>query len=673
MLMRRLQTPPYFIKATAVVFVCVAVFTATFAAAQETAQQVESDSMSRSLDGYRPTNFSSYGGASVFSKVEPVGLIKADEPVQKLSVQEKPKTTVAHSSQSSASAKAATPKKTKQSKDTFAEIAPGIPAVLSENDVEVYRKLFHHQKRLERREVGKILSQLENDDILMGHLIAIRLLHPNFRTPYHELQDWLSKYNDHYPAAQLYRLANIRRPKGQSHKAPNLGRSMARYSDPDLIFTPEDKAPASTQRSRLLRTLRAHRLAVRYTVAEKIYEKPETMKILGRETWASANVTLARSMIGRGYFERAQHRAMRAVEESNQPQPEALWIAGFSAYNQRHFDDAASIFRRLVYSVPPRSRYYARAAWWAARAYEKMGRDSMARVFLSMATHDDFSFYGMLSAQRLDQLPNFSWEEPKVNPEEMQHLLKEDAIRRVIALAQIGEHTMAQQELQSAYDRVPYGMDETLLALSTALHLPKASMSLAKNLRERNKVYLTGLFPQTPAWQPQTGFEIDPALMFAIIRQESAFDPEARSHAGARGLMQIMPATSRHIRNMQRKRHVAQSALENPNMNMTLGQVYLNYLADEFDGNLIHMIAAYNAGPGNVRKWLRKDYPENDPILFIESIPFKETRNYVMHVMSNLWMYRQYYYGQTTTLPYMANHRWPVRMHFSLKNSKQSL
>ena len=242
--------------------------------------------------------------------------------------------------------------------------------------------------------------------------------------------------------------------------------------------------------------------------------------------------------------------------------------------------------------------------------------------------------------------------------------MADPAIRRVIALAQIGEHDLAQQELKAAYERIPYDMDESLLALSIEMDLPATSMTLARNLKERNKEYIAGLYPHSRTWQPFGGFEVDQALMFAIMRQESAFNPSIRSHAGAMGLMQVMPGTADHVRQMQGKRPVLKAALNRPDFNMAISQYYIQHLQQEMGDNLVHIIASYNAGPGNVRKWIARNGvdAENDPLLFIESIPFEETRKYVMRVMSNLWVYRTYFYGETPTLTAMANNRWPTQV-----------
>lgn len=147
----------------------------------------------------------------------------------------------------------------------------------------------------------------------------------------------------------------------------------------------------------------------------------------------------------------------------------------------------------------------------------------------------------------------------------------------------------------------------------------------------------------TAQWTPQGGYRLDPSLINAIIRQESRFNPTARSYVGATGLMQLMPATAKYIAEKKGyARQISKSSLENPAFNMKLGQDYVEYLLTYkgVDGDIMSMLVAYNAGPGNLFKWRKRMGDNNDPLLFIETLPVKETRDYVEHVMANYWVYR---------------------------------
>lgn len=132
--------------------------------------------------------------------------------------------------------------------------------------------------------------------------------------------------------------------------------------------------------------------------------------------------------------------------------------------------------------------------------------------------------------------------------------------------------------------------------------------------------------------------DLDPYFVLSLIRQESAFNPIARSTAGARGLMQLMPNTAKLFKKRIRSKH-----LENPKLNLQIGIKYLKKLVKMFDGNLIYTLAAYNAGENRVIRWRKKIFTHNDPLLTIESIPFQETRNYVKLIYRNIFFYNLIY------------------------------
>jgi soluble lytic murein transglycosylase-like protein len=147
-------------------------------------------------------------------------------------------------------------------------------------------------------------------------------------------------------------------------------------------------------------------------------------------------------------------------------------------------------------------------------------------------------------------------------------------------------------------------------------------------------------FP-VPKLVPQGGFRVDPALLYALARQESNFDSAVVSPAGARGLLQIMPATASYVANDPSLSGVAMQRLHDPAFSLELGQRYLHVLArsEAVDGNLIRLLAAYNAGIGNLQKWLPANGHRDDPFLFIEAIPFDETRGFVQRVLAYSWIY----------------------------------
>ena len=165
-----------------------------------------------------------------------------------------------------------------------------------------------------------------------------------------------------------------------------------------------------------------------------------------------------------------------------------------------------------------------------------------------------------------------------------------------------------------------------------------------------------------PRWVPGDGFKIDRALVYAVMRQESAFNTRAKSHAGARGLMQLMPSTAGYMA-QKRFRGWRRNKLYDPSLNLRLGQKYLRYLLqhETVKGNVLFMAAAYNGGPGNLAKWQRKIFKRTqDTLMFIESIPSRETRDFVERVLSNFWIYRDRFGQNSPTLDAIAQGQIPV-------------
>jgi hypothetical protein len=179
-----------------------------------------------------------------------------------------------------------------------------------------------------------------------------------------------------------------------------------------------------------------------------------------------------------------------------------------------------------------------------------------------------------------------------------------------------------------------------------------------------------------PAWRPDEGFSIDPALIYALIKRESSFSTTAESNKGAMGLMQLLPETAMYIKgtkvsysddeqaveNQEKRLEDMRSQLMRPEYNISMGQLYLKYLMrkSEIGNNLVFLSAAYNAGPGNLLKWKKAIRHGNDPLVFIESIPVFETREYVKRVIANYWYYSKRTATNNATLKQLASGGWPL-------------
>jgi soluble lytic murein transglycosylase-like protein len=192
-----------------------------------------------------------------------------------------------------------------------------------------------------------------------------------------------------------------------------------------------------------------------------------------------------------------------------------------------------------------------------------------------------------------------------------------------------------------------------MLAVSYAGGMPGLAVSLGGRIEARDGRYLDSADYPLPDWRPTSGWSIDRALLLAIARQESSFNPKAKSPCGAVGLMQLMPSTARSM---------GAGKLTDPQVNLELGQRYVHRLLDDdtVKGNLLFLAASYNSGPGNVARWLQNVRHNGDALLFMESIPVHETRAFVERVMTNFWAYRNRL-GQTSpSLDAIAAGDWPL-------------
>jgi soluble lytic murein transglycosylase-like protein len=180
--------------------------------------------------------------------------------------------------------------------------------------------------------------------------------------------------------------------------------------------------------------------------------------------------------------------------------------------------------------------------------------------------------------------------------------------------------------------------ERSLMMVASAAGLTDCAAQMAAWLQAQDGRRHDELRFPMPRLRPAGGFSIDPSLVYALTRLESNFDPGAISPAGARGLMQIMPATAQYITG---DLFYAADRLHEPASNLAIGQRYVSYLAqqDGIDHDLLRILASYNSGPGSFGRWGATLRDQGDPLLFIEAIPVPETRAFVQHVLVYSWIY----------------------------------
>lgn len=364
----------------------------------------------------------------------------------------------------------------------------------------------------------------------------------------------------------------------------------------------------------------------------------------GRRWWSERNI------LARRYLARGNHQIAYAIASSHRqteafPLSQAEWLAGWLAL--RFLDNpqgAARHFQTLYENVgSPIS--LARGAYWAGRAFDAMGDRAEAETWYRRAAGHGEAFYGQLAADRL-AVPTVAAlpPDPAVPPAENVAFADSEIVRVIQALDQIGENARADLFLRRL-SRLTDDPAETALIAELATSLGRRDMAVfaARQLIFDPVTLFQSGYPVLPL--DAADRRAEPALVLGLIRRESQFAIDAVSPAGARGLMQLMPATAQGVARSLGVQSSNARLTSDPDLNIQLGSRYLAEMLRRFDGSYILALAAYNAGPGRVDGWLeRRGRPGssiNEIVDWIESIPIYETRNYVQRVLEDTQIYRQ--------------------------------
>ena len=517
------------------------------------------------------------------------------------------------------------------------------PEILSAADVKRYRQIFALQERGDWRKANRIIKSLD-DKVLLGHVQAQKYLHPTkYRSRYIELAKWLKKYSDHPDARRIYKLALRRKPRNYRAPVQPDTRFYPAYAPQTIIENTGYRPDRKSARRIIWQVRRMSRLR-RLSAAQRYIAGKQVQRTLGRTGYDMAKTHIASGWFFHGDGARAYKLAKDSAAGSGNLIPYAHWIAGLSAYRLNKYDDAAGHFEAVALSPKVTGYDHAAAAFWAARANMTAERPERVGRWLKMAAAQPRTFYGIIARRWMGEKSPFSWTVPVLTTDHLNQLLSHKSGRRAVALLQTGINTRAERELRYMARSEDRDLTEALIALAEARALPAVSYRAgAALIGSAGALPTVALYP-VPEWAPREGFRVDRALVFAFMRQESAFNVRARSSAGARGLMQLMPATAGFIA-QRRFRGKKRNLLYNPELNISLGQKYIRHLLenDHIDGDLLLLAAAYNGGPGNLKKWQRRARKGayTDALMFIESIPARETRIFIERVLSNLWMYRE--------------------------------
>lgn len=533
-------------------------------------------------------------------------------------------------------------------------VVPDLPTVLSTEERDRYRRIFQAQASSQWAQADAEIAQV-TDKTLMGYVGAQRLLATGYPARYDQLAAWLADYNDHPDAPAIYRLAVARRTPGSAELTPA---SFVANAQPSPTFaaartvTGADAANAAALRARLQQMADDGG----YNAAFALLDRKSTIDLLGPQ-----EAELWRGRIRTRALEADSQRSMQVPVDITMP-PDANWNAGLSAFVAGNMAEAARRFELVADAAPDRASSWtlAAGAFWAARANLLAGNPQKFAPYLKRAALHGRTFHGLIAQKALGMQIAPDWNVPAIDRKRADILKNDRAGKRALALLQLGAQTAAERELFSAsLDADPHYV-EAVLALANKAALPSLSVRVGNAAwDERHKIAgFDGAMYPLPPWQPAAGFTLDKALVYGFMRQESAFNPKARSYVGAMGLMQLMPQTARIVAN----RYAPEAQGGNPydpSINISLGQGYIGSLLNDVDNNLVRTVAGYNGGPGNVMRWDNTLNASADPLLYIASIPLNETRDFVQRVLANYWMYQIRLGQPTPSLDQIAAHEWP--------------
>jgi soluble lytic murein transglycosylase len=341
-----------------------------------------------------------------------------------------------------------------------------------------------------------------------------------------------------------------------------------------------------------------------------------------------------------GAYETAAHSGLATGPDAAEARFDAGWLALSRLKDPRRADDQ---FARLeAAGASPLTQ--SRALFWRGRAAEAAGDPVAAQFYFSQAARYVTTFYGQLAASKGGQADLVLGHDPEITAADRARFEARDAVRATRVLAALGNREGVRTFVTGLSESLPTAADEALLVdLARDQGEQELSMRVVRNAARRGFILPERGYPvrPAPAFADGAAPGVETPLVLGVTRQESGFDPAARSGAGARGMMQLMPATAITV---ARRSGLGWGSLEDPDFNMRVGAAYLGQLVDQFSGSYVMAAAAYNAGPSRPAQWTSicgdPRAGGSDPLDFIECIPFSETRDYVMRVLEATQVYR---------------------------------
>ena len=535
---------------------------------------------------------------------------------------------------------------------------------LEKEDLSVYKKIFAAIHQQNFKEVDRLEKKLSNK-LLEGHVLAEKYLSKSYTSNYAELSEWLDSYSDLPQAARIRRLAQRKKTDKTSTKF-----SQSRSTFSVYMWNIKDFVHISNANQKFLKNkLKDFRRAImqgKTKRARLVLEDKSFKRLLPLKYYSKLANILATKYLTDNYNRLALEWGRISAQKGNNAS--AHWTAGLAAWRLKEYKTAANEFSKVSNASKDDEWISSAGDFWAARAYNMQKQNYQYQVWLKKASHYTHTFYGILAAYKLGETPEYNWDKisyfndfKKQSPD-WETLLKIPGVKRGVALMFAEQEELARQEINFNKNKLSDAQKEILLFFAGYRQMHSIAMVLSNDLYDDrcNRSYDHARYP-LPHWEPNHGWKIEPALVWALSRQESSFRPYVSSSMGACGLMQLLPSTAAYISGNKSLRR-DKSRLFQAEYNLELGQSYVVYLLEKsfIDGNLLYLLTAYNAGPGNLYKWQKNVKYNNDPLLYMEIIPSKETRIYIERVMTNYWIYQIRLKKSIPTLEQLGQDKWPT-------------
>jgi soluble lytic murein transglycosylase-like protein len=549
-----------------------------------------------------------------------------------------------------------------------------LPQPLPPSEAARIRRIFDYQAHGDiaaaLRETAELDLTYQPGIDMLGHILADRYLGPSTRPGADDLRSWLQRWPGLPDAPAIHALLLTRLPKGATAPPAPAAVALAHDQGAPLGPVPEDSEPDIFTLSRnpaLDRSVHDAARAGGAAAVERLLGRTQGLTPLyaSQLRGEAAQILFTLNRDADAFVLGAAGRGV-CGDTGCVASALAGQMAGLAAWRMGRIEQARPMFEAAAKAELSTASLRSAAAFWTARAELRNGRPALYHHWMTRAAAEPRTFYGLLARRALGLGFGFSPTGRDVRETLSEADIEAVAARpegmRAFSLLQVGQRTRAEAELRQLWPAATSepALGRAIMLVANHAGLVQLAAQLADLVQAADGVPRDATrFPIPRLW-PSSGFQVDPAMVYAITRTESNFNTRLVSSAGATGLMQIMPETASFLTG-RRAGGALVGELREPGTNLDLGQRYVAYLAthDVVGGDLLRLLASYNAGPGNFGRWGPTIRHGGDPLLFIEAIPIDETRTFVPRVLTYTWIYAARMNLPTPSLDELAAGAWP--------------